>query len=293
MGFVVTATALLVVAGCGRIGFAPEPDAAVSHDVLDEGVLGQPFGPVMPLTPLHGPDDDDDPSMTEDGLELYFCSNRIGMEDHIFRSVRASLDDPWPAPTEVAVLGTPANNARVSLDGLAIYFSGARVAGDSVDIFRATRPSRDVEFGPPVRVDELVTVMRDYEPAVASTTSAIFFTSDRAGDQDLYVALRLGNGMFGEATRIVELATAEYEGGTWATADGLRLWYHTVQPASGLRMLVQTQRASTAAPFDPPVPIPGLASPNDDQDPWISPDGRTIVFASDRGGTPDLYFATR
>jgi hypothetical protein len=44
------------------------------------------------------------------------------------------------------------------------------------------------------------------------------------------------------------------------------------------------------------VRLPELASPGDDEDPWLTPDLRVIVFSSDRAGGPgsnDLYMATR
>lgn len=289
MGSAATTLVAVWLAGCGRVGFATEHDGA-PLDGVDEAIFDQPFGPAIPLTPLHSPADDDDPSMTEDALELYFSSNRIDGVDRVFRSKRTSIADPWPAPVDIPILGTSANNARVSLDGLAIYFASERAGSQLEDVYRATRPSRDTEFGPAERVVEVAAAGSDYEAAVASATSAMFFTSDRQGDQDLYEAPRQG-AAFGTPIRLAELASATYEGGTWASADGRRLWFHRSSPTG--RVLLQTRRATASDPFEAPVPIPGMDSASDEQDPWVSPDGHTIVFASDRGGSPDLYFATR
>jgi hypothetical protein len=46
-------------------------------------------------------------------------------------------------------------------------------------------------------------------------------------------------------------------------------------------------------PFANLAPISELNSPATDWDPWISEDGRDIVFGSDRDGTHEIYKATR
>ncbi len=50
------------------------------------------------------------------------------------------------------------------------------------------------------------------------------------------------------------------------------------------------------APFGTPQPLTSLDSANDDEDPWLSPDQRTILIVSDRPGAGvayDIYEATR
>lgn len=45
--------------------------------------------------------------------------------------------------------------------------------------------------------------------------------------------------------------------------------------------------------FDPPRALDEVNSPGDEEGPFISADGRTLLFSSDRGGNDDLYRATR
>ena len=282
---------VLVLAGCGRIGFAPvdsgaddtvdaDPDAAV-----DASVFEMPFGEPAPLATINSTFDDDDPSMTGDGLELYFASRRLG-NDRTFRARRAAVTEAWSAPVAIEVLGVT-NNPRITLDGLTIYFATSRAPSTGVDIWRAVRASRAVEFDAPSRVVELATAAHDFEPAVADDTGAIVFCSERDGNADLWMAPRNPDGSFGPATRLAELATPSYEGSPWASADATQIWFHR------LGELLEARRASTSEPFGTATVIPGLASAFDDQDPWVSPDGRTIVFASNRAGNADIYMATR
>jgi Tol biopolymer transport system component len=53
-------------------------------------------------------------------------------------------------------------------------------------------------------------------------------------------------------------------------------------------------RARRGEPFGAPRPIAELNAPGAlDQDPWISPDGRHLFFASDRSGQMAIYEARR
>lgn len=63
--------------------------------------------------------------------------------------------------------------------------------------------------------------------------------------------------------------------------------------ASGRNQLAQTSRAATTDAFGPLQPMPELSSPQREQDAWVSPDGHTIYFVSDRTGNYDIYTATR
>lgn len=291
-----TRALVLLLAGCGRIGFAPSDVDAADHDAAGsdaaDDVFVRPFGPPQRIPEIASAFEDDDPSMTADGLELYFGSARAGTV-RTFRSIRASPSDPWSAPTEVTALGPQNNNPRVSYDGLAIYFSSDRAPSEGVDIWRATRPSRELEFGTPERVVELSTPKRDFEPAVATTQSAAVLTSDReSGDSDLFVAERRGDGSFASPVRLALSDDPLAHGSPWLLPDGLHLVYH--RELGGMRReLLYATRSSMSEPFGAPTVLVELDTPTDDQDPWLSPDGRTILFASDRDGNPDIYIATR
>ena len=46
-------------------------------------------------------------------------------------------------------------------------------------------------------------------------------------------------------------------------------------------------------PFSTIIPIAELNSAFADEDLWLSPDGRTIYFSSDRTGNREIHIATR
>jgi hypothetical protein len=50
-------------------------------------------------------------------------------------------------------------------------------------------------------------------------------------------------------------------------------------------------RLSTSAPFLITQPLDDLNTAADERDPWLSPDGKTLYFTSDRGGVLSIYTA--
>ena len=241
----------------------------------------------VPITPVG----DDDPSLTGDMLELYF--NR---SNDIFVATRASTADAWGTPLAVAELNSTAaeTTPEVSSDGLTIYFASARtptLGGN--DIWMATRASRSAAWGTPVHVTELSSAGADGAPALAGPL-AIAIDSDRAGTTmlDAYVATRATPGAaFGAPTAIAAINSADAEGNPMLTEDRLAVYFDSNR--TGDNELFVATRATPTAAFGPPAQITELASTSADSDPWISPDGRTMYFTSNRDGTTRLWQTTR
>jgi Tol biopolymer transport system component len=52
-------------------------------------------------------------------------------------------------------------------------------------------------------------------------------------------------------------------------------------------------RGAAGDDFAAPERVVELSTEAADEDPWVSPDRRLIVFSSDRSGDQELYMATR
>jgi hypothetical protein len=131
-----------------------------------------------------GPSFDVAPSVTADGLELYFNSNRSGRTG-IYVCTRATTDDPWGPAT---YLGAPINstynvngrgevNAEISPDGLALFFGSTRPAPGRPfnNYYVARRSSRESEWQTPVLLET------PPEPTVLSISfdqDVLYFSSD-------------------------------------------------------------------------------------------------------------------
>lgn len=251
-----------------------------------------PLGPWNPPTPVAiTAVADDDPSLTGDQLELYF--NRT---NDIFVTKRAAITDPWGAITLVAELSSATDTEttpEITYDGLTIFLASNRAPlTGALDLYVATRASRAAAFGTPTKVTELTTAQREAASATGDGLR-IVFESNRNGNNDTFLAERPTAGVaFGTPVPVDAVNTASSDGNPMLSADGLELYINSDR--SGNNELYVATRATTADPFGVPVLIAELSDPAaDDQDPWISPDGRTLYFTSSRDGTTRLWQASR
>jgi hypothetical protein len=142
------------------------------------------------------------PSISADGLELYFSEFRVyrpggyGFGD-LWVTKRPTKDDPWGAPVN---LGDTVNGWYndgghfISADGLTLFFgSFPRPGGLGADDIWMTRRATDsdpwctpVNLGPPVN-----SPFKDGLPSFSANGSTLYYFSDRpggSGDYDLWQA---------------------------------------------------------------------------------------------------------
>ena len=95
------------------------------------------------------------PSLSGDGLALYFWSNRSDDEGRrgIWVSKRNHMNDPWNRPELLGPLFTPtrpATAASISADGLELYHNGTWIEGRiDHDIWVTTRATTEAAWGQP------------------------------------------------------------------------------------------------------------------------------------------------
>ena len=245
----------------------------------------------------------EDPSLTADGLELFFREVR-GADDQIMVSRRASILDPWgPAVvvTELSVDGSRDDGPEISPDGKTIWMASDRPGTVlNADLWTATRPSRDEPWSVPVDVTELNSTEWESDPDVDPGQRTILFTTGRLAPPDLFI--------FAASRATASEPWSVPSPAAWS--DGLRpawdpylidggrtLFFAASRegaPATDLGDLFVASRPNAGAPFGPRTPLTELNDPNTtDQDPWVSADGRHILFTSARSGNNQLYEARR
>ena len=79
--------------------------------------------------------------------------------------------------------------------------------------------------------------------------------------------------------------------GPWLDRRELVLYWHSSR--NGSRDLFMSTRSTADETFTTIVPMTELNSSSEEQDPWLSADGHTSIFVSDRMGDDDIYIATR
>jgi Tol biopolymer transport system component/tetratricopeptide (TPR) repeat protein len=102
------------------------------------------------------------PTISTDGLELYFTSNRPGGHGSfdIWVSTRATTSDPWGTPVNLGpTLNTSASDewTGISPDGLLLFFDSDRPGGlGRWDLYVARRTTREDPWGPPMNLGPVV-----------------------------------------------------------------------------------------------------------------------------------------
>jgi len=255
-----------------------------------------------------------DPSISADGLELFFESRRPGGHGpaDIYVSRRASKDDPWGPCMNI---GAPVNTAyytqspSISADGLSLYFSSYIRPGGygSDDLWVTTRTSVSDPWGPPVNLGATVnTSTYDWMPSISADGLVLFFMSGRPGGfggDDLWFTSRATkNDPWGSPVNLgATINSSLNEACPDISADGRMLFFsdHMLGPfrpgGYGGQDIWLTTRATTNDPWGDPMNLgPVINSSDWEFSPNISADGSTLYFASmPPGGTgnADLWQA--
>ena len=295
----VPAVTCIALAACGRIGF-DATDASTrdtSPDALEVLVLEPPFGTPTPITDLNTPNAlEDDPTLTQDQLEIFFTSSRaggVGGTD-IWTSTRSSVTAPWLTPRNIGEINTAQSesNAAISPDGLTLVF-GSGALGDQ-DLVVTTRSTRADIWNVPIRLDTLSsTGAHDFGASFTDSTDVLYFSSARTGNLALYVARGTAPN-WSSPMLISELDTPQLETSPFSMRNEDVLWFGSDRAGTaGGQDIWVAVRDTAAGPFGAPIRVTELATTGDDSDPYLSPDGHTIYFSRTGANGTDLMIATR
>ncbi len=165
--------------------------------------LVSPWGAPTFVTEVNSTAADASPSLTADGLELYFLTTGWGApfapNNAIFVAKRANAASPFGMPTLVAELSN-ANTHRdvdISTDGLRILYTEFD-ATRRVRVYQAKRTNRTATFDPPVVLTEFDTV---------GTTLGVYSVSVTEDGHDMLLAAN-----FAAAAGSQELLTSSFDG---------------------------------------------------------------------------------
>jgi len=266
----------------------------------DGGQSGTPFGPAQPVTGLRGDTDElQDPSLTFEETEIYFSSPTGGQSD-IWVSRRAVASDPWGPSTLVAELSSPQNDEdpAVSVDGLIMYLSSDR-GGDGRRLYACRRRTRDTPWEMPAPVDGLGSSTLDKAPALDRGQLYLMFASQRGTGSvpHLFAAMRPdASAAWQTAAEITALSSAWEDTDPALFSDGRALLFASRRLTQGRTAdLFEAARSNVSSPFASSLaPISELNTPDySEENPWVSQNGRHIVFVSDRSGRRRIYEASR
>lgn len=229
----------------------------------------------------------DDPTLTGDLLELYFDHT----SDDIFVMTRADLDAPWSTPAIVIELSGPAGEStpEVSADGLTMLLASDRAGGlGALDLWMATRETREAAWSTPVAVLELATAEDEFAASMSADERTIVLTRN-ATARDLHVATReSATDPWPSTTPLAELNTPGLDAEPHLSSDALVVYF--ASDRGGSVDLYAARREALDRPFDVEA-LPGDVNTSAaESDPWVSLDERTLFFIRDDN---QLWMATR
>jgi Tol biopolymer transport system component len=295
---------VVVLALVGALGSSTEGNPKFSGWSVPENL-----GPMVNSSFL-----DSGPTLSKNGLSLYFTSTRpggFGAQD-IWVAQRPTVDSPWGAPANLgALINTDAIEAvpALSRDEHWLFFNSDRPGGlGSGDIWASWRSHVHDDFGwsLPINLgDGVNSPFNEVGPGFFENDDAgipmLFFASTRPGGQgltDIYVSAQVADGMFGPAHLIAGLSSPQLDVRPVPSFDGLELFFGSsrVGTLGGLDLWVAT-RKTTTEPWPAPVNLAGAVNTAaSEQQPFLGSDRRTLFFASDRvggSGGLDLYVTVR
>ncbi len=240
-----------------------------------------PWGTPQPIPGANDPAlSEDDGTPNQALTELYFGVVNANTAKDLYWMTRATATDPWGPKTLLYSSAGNDESPRLSVDELTLYF------GRNGDIYQMQRSAIGQPWGTPAIVPAVNVVGNaTYEKWMAVCQGGYYMLTR---DSDLW------EGTLGSApTKVTSLSTAGSELSTWLSADCKTVMFAR-QPAGGQTDLYISTRANVTDPWPAATVLPDFNTlTSNEEDPWMSTDMHTFVFASNAGGTKDVYLSRR
>ena len=261
---------------------------------------------------INTPQFDGGPSISADGLTLYFTSGRPGAlgqaegryDEDLYTSTRLTVGDPFEAPIH---LPAPVSSTQfdvapeISADGLSLYF--VRGASFPVfDIYVSERLTTADPWESPRRLGPNVnTPFHDGILSISADNRTLYWSSNRPGGMggfDIWYATRPGpTGEFGPAINLSELNTPFDDFAPEIAANNKVLYFASSRPGGGTGSvnLWVSRREHKDQPFGESMSLDDINGPIFQAKASIS--GFSEIFwmavRPEGFGDIDIYYATR
>jgi hypothetical protein len=283
------AFACIALAGC-TLPFDP--------DLLDEhpfDCTGIPFeAPVLEAAPS-SPLQDESPSLSRNGLALYFSSNRdggVGGTD-LYVATRADRASSFGEALNLTALNTAESESSpsISANGLRLYYVARPAAGGPNVLQVAERARVDDPFEPATPIQ--IAQSNPAGPDISFDELSLYF---HLADGELWVMTRDAVGEpWGPATTVDGANTIERDLAPSIDAYGTTIYFHSSLTDASTDILAAT-RQEPGGPFGAATVVPHVSTLGvGEYDPDVSYDDTSLATALNRGGVgqKDIWLSTR
>jgi hypothetical protein len=238
-----------------------------------------------------------DPSISFDGLVMYFSRSGSTTSNDILRATRPTRSAPFGAPSVIAALQTPQQETRFSTnadDTLGIFASDRIGTVGAVDLWQATRASGAAEYGNVTAAPfaAINNTNSQFDPELTPDGLDLYYApSDPANKQTIQHASRGAIDEPFSAPALVAIPGAFSALADPAISPDQRVLVFAGNINGGSDDLYFTTRSTLQAPFSTAVMVPGVNQPGSDSDVDTTADGCTLYFVSDRNGQHAIYTA--
>jgi Tol biopolymer transport system component len=210
---------------------------------------------------------------------------------------------PFGTPTLVAEvrssMGDEDDKPTLTQDMLQMYFLSNRDGGlGHGDVWMTTRANVSDPWSTPTVVAALNSSSKEESPAISEDGTTLWVASDRsggAGGLDIWASVVGTDGTWSSPSPVSQLNSSGDEFPRPPGSHGL------VMPLSQRRnssipyqIFFSSRSSASSASWSSPVSVPSIDIANLDDDGFLTDDGTTLYFSSDRlNGTQDLFVTQR
>jgi len=254
---------------------------------------------------VNSSDGDWDPSISYDGLSLYFASQRPGGygNNDLYVTNRTTTDDPWGTTMNLGPVVNSSgwdNAPSISADGLSLYFSSDRSGGyGELDLWVTRRETTSAPWGMPVNLGPTVNgPANEHGPCISIDGLSLYFAErcrrvgpfrpGGLGYGDIWVTTRITTAdSWGKPVNLGPVVNSSVQDSSPdISADQRMLFFSSFRGGSGDLDLWVTMRSSIEDDWATPVNLgPNVNSSWVQNTPNISIDGSILYFSSQRPGT--------
>jgi Tol biopolymer transport system component len=176
-----------------------------------------PFGEPVNLMEINSAEDDGSPSISADGLHLYFHSQRDGGR-RLYVAERTTANEPFTKVEPIPLGVNNAAGADISADDRALYFHADDPNGlGGADLWVITRDAIGAPWSAPTTLQSVNSSANDSGPSIDSYGTTLYFASARDDNppNNIVVATRPDRfSLFGDVMNmpnVSTMGTGEYD----------------------------------------------------------------------------------